>query len=144
MHNYTLGKVSSTQPLDLTQMMGIILEVAGLENPNKEISFKHSFSAAFSHLDPNPEAPAGKYTLFGLYAEEGALVVTHTPDDLIKRFYHNKAGSMSATDVLLTEKNLSEKIISFTMLERIFSMTGTYQKLDEYNIEMLKSLGYIK
>jgi hypothetical protein len=50
----------------------------------------------------------------------------------------------SVFELMVFDDELSEKILPFMKLEKIFPATGKIQKLDEGNIETLKGLGYIE
>jgi len=71
-------------------------------------------------------------------------LVISTLTGFLKTFDTDQASNVRIFDLLQIEKSLSEKILPFTELERVSSKSGKYQKLDEKNIEMLKSLGYIE
>ena len=45
---------------------------------------------------------------------------------------------------MVFKDDLSEKILPFMRLEKIFPATGKIQRLDDSNIETLKGLGYIE
>lgn len=143
-YNSKSKNLDANKPIDLTRIMDIILEATGLEYPGKKVLFQHDFSVAFGHLDTNPDAPIGKRVIFSTYTNQGQLILTRTPNGLVKRFDYDQINTLGISDLLQIEKNLSDMVSPFAELERVFPITKEYQKLDEKNIEMLKSLGYIK
>ena len=99
---------------------------------------------AFGHLDPHPINPIGEKASFSIYSNQSYLTLTKTTDGFSKLFNKDRASAMSIVDLLQFEQPLSENIVPFTNLKRVYRKTEKYQKLDEQNIELLKSLGYIK
>lgn len=143
-HNFRPKNLDVERPIDLTLIMDIILEATGLAYSGKNVFFHPDVPFAFGHLDPHPANPIGEKARFSTYTNLGYLTLVRTANGFFKLFDHNQASKVGIPDLLQIEKNLSEMILPFTKLERIFSKTEKYQKLDEKNIEMLRSLGYIE
>ena len=143
-HNLALKKLTLEEPMDLTRIMDIILAATGLVHPDKELFFYPNRSVAFSHLDPSPVVPIGTIATFGTCSHQGMLLLKLRSEGYTKQFLKQQGGEKNIADLLQIEKNLSEMIGPFMKLVRVFPVTGKYQRLDENNIEMLKSLGYIE
>lgn len=143
-HNLKPNNLDVNNPIDLTQILHITLEYTGLEYPGKKEFFRPDTSIAFSHLDSKPGKRIGEGASVSIYSNQSRLILNRSSDRFIKQFYWDQGGEMEISDLLQIDKTLSEMIVPFTKLERIFAKTEKYRKLDEKNIEMLKSLGYIE
>lgn len=144
-HNFNPKNLAVDKAIDLTNVMDIILEATGLEYPSKNILFRPDVPIAFSHDDPRPASPIGKVASFSICANQCQLILERTSDGFIKQLYRDQGSEAGIFDDLLQiEKTLSEMILPFRKLERVFTKTERYRKLDEKNTEMLKSLGYIE
>ena len=143
-HNYKAKTLNIEKPIDLTQLMDIILEVAGLKYPDDTLCFRPDLPVTFGHLDLKPGALIGEGATYSVYSNQDRLILARAADGFSKIFYHDQAEKAEISDLLQIEKTLSDMISPFTKLERVFPKTGKHQVLDEKNIEMLKGLGYIK
>jgi len=143
-HNFKPKGLDANRLIDLTKIIDIILKATGLEYPGKKVYYRPDFPVAFGHLDPHSRNPIGEHVRFSNYSNQGHLILVRTSSGFVKRFTQDQSNEMTIFDLLRIEKDLSETILPFIKLERIFSKTKEYQKLDEKNLEMLKSLGYIE
>lgn len=137
-------RVDPAAPIDLTLIMDMVLKAAGLESRGKKKLFSADMHLAFSHLDPSPTAPIGTKSLFGIFSEQALLLVDLRSGGLTKYCFKQKTMQKSVFELMVFDDELSEKILPFMKLEKIFPATGKIQKLDEGNIETLKGLGYIE
>ena len=124
--------------------MDIILEATELKYPGKNVHFHPDKLTAFSHLDSNPFGHIGEMASYSIYTGKDLLILTSTSKGFTRKFYSEQWNELKMSDLPQIKKNLYEMILPFTKLERSFPKTEKYQKLDEENIEMLKSLGYIE
>ena len=125
--------------------MDIVLEATGLEYPGKNVFFRPDIPIALSHLDIIPNKRIGEDVRFGVYTNQDLLFLKGTPEGIFyKQFYQDQADFVEISNSLQIDKTLSGMLLPFTKLERVFAKTGTFNKLDGKNIEMLKILGYIE
>jgi len=143
-HNFKPKNLDENVPIDLTRIMDITLEYTGLEHPRKELLFRSDIPAAFAHHDSSPERKKAKWPSFGAYADQSYLILQEIFDGFIKEYYLKKTGEVGISELSQIEQCLSEIIYPFTDLRSVFTKTEKYYKLDEKNIEALKSLGYIE
>ena len=143
-YNYMRKKLNPEAPIDLTRIMDIILNAAGLDYPGKKQFFHPGDNLAFSHLDASPESPVGTQASFSIISEQALLLLTFRSGGFTKHYITQKAMGENIDERFGIEQVLSRKIMPFVRLERVFPTTGKYQKLDENNLEMLKGLGYIE
>ena len=143
-HNFKPKNLDVNTSIDLTRIMDITLEYTGLEHPKKDLFFRFDPPAAFAHHDSSPESERAKWPSFSAYLDQSQLILEETFDGFTKKYYLKKNGAVGISDLPPIERCLSEMILPFTNLCSVFTKTGTYYKLDEKNIEALKSLGYIE
>lgn len=143
-HNIGQKKLDTMAPIDLTHIMDIILKAAGLEYPGKKKVFFSDSSVAFSHLDASPEMPIGEGASFSIFTDQALLLLNLRPGGFTKHCFKQRGIEKSLPEMFKIEADLSERIVPFMKLERVFPVTGKYEKLDKSNIEMLKGLGYIE
>ena len=143
-HNHMRKKLNPEAPIDLTRIMDIILNAAGLDYPGKKQFFHPGDDLAFSHLDALPESSVGTQASFSIISEQALLLLTFRSGGFTKHYITQKAMGENIDERFGIEQVLSKKIMPFVRLERVFPTTGKYQRLDENNMEMLKGLGYIE
>ena len=143
-YNYMRKKLNPEAPIDLTRIMDIILNAAGLDYPGKKQFFHPGDDLAFSHLDASPESSVGTQASFSIISEQALLLLTFRSGGFTKHYITQKAMGENIDERFGIEQVLSQKIMPFVRLERVFPTTGKYQRLDETNMEMLKGLGYIE
>lgn len=143
-HNLTQKKLKPETPIDLTHVMDIILKATKLDHPGKKNVFYTDTSAALSHLDALPEVPVGSKASFGIFSDQAMILLTRRTAGFDKHFRKQRGIEKNISELLEIEDDLSERIVPFMNLERVFPKTGKHEKLDEDNIEMLKGLGYIE
>ena len=68
-------KIDPAAPIDLTNIMDMILKASGLAYPGKKKFFSSDVPLAFSHLDPSPSVPVGTKSLFGIYSDQALLLI---------------------------------------------------------------------
>jgi len=137
-------KIDHTAPIDLTRILDVVLKAAGLEYPGKNKIFYSDVHLAFSHLDPSPTSPVGTKALFGIFSDQALLLIDLRSGGLTKYCFKQKSMQKSVFELMAFDDELSEKILPFMRLEKIFPSTGRIQKLEDSNIETLKGLGYIE
>ncbi len=137
-------KIDPTAPIDLTRIMHMVLKAAGLEYPGRKDFFYSDVPLAFSHLDASPTAPVGTMPMFSIFSDQAMLLLDLRSGGLTKYCFKQKSMQKSIFELMALEDDLSEKILPFMKLGKIFPATGKIQKLNDSNIETLKGLGYIE
>jgi hypothetical protein len=136
--------IDADKPISLVHVTDLIVTMAGLQYPENVPHFRPEIPAVFGHLDNNPATPVGVETGYSIYGSQNWLVVSHNHEEFKKEFHHFRKGNSGLPQLLEHENYLAENIGPFMGLERVFPFTDSRKQLDDKNIEMLKSLGYIE
>ncbi len=151
--NLPLRGLTPDTPIDLTRIMPLVLEAAGVPVPSRSGSTDAGLRGgprdgpcpcAFSHLDSNPAHDIGRFARFAVYARDGQVLLDRTGGGLSIRFVQQQAGRKSASELLSLEQALQGALLPFTQLERVTPRTDRTGVLDETNLEYLRQLGYVE
>ncbi len=149
--NLPPGDLTPETPLDLTRVMPLLLEAAGIPLPGTLSEARAALGAAappcpcaFAHLDAAPTHPIGRFARFAVYARDGRLLLSRTAAGLSASLVQPGAARLDPGELLRATLRPQEVPAPFVTLERVAPRSGRTEALDETNLQYLRQLGYVE